>query len=818
MQNQLKFGIPSETYVLDPYFQIFHTAHTFHQKGKLSEAKMLYEEILVQDPTHFDALHLSGVLLKQLGQLDAAEEFYLKALRIRSDDAVLYSNYGLILHLLKRFNEALESHDKALFIKSDFADAFYNRGISLQELRRLDEAMASYDAAISFKPDYAGAFNNRGNILYELHRFDEALESYHKAIVIKPDFADALNNYGTALKQMKRLDEAMASYDAAISLKPDYAGAFNNRGNTLYELHRFDEALESYHKAIAIQPDYAEVFNNYGNTLKQMKRFDEALEAHNKAITFKPDYADAYFDKALICLLLGDFVLGFHLYEWRNHKKELRDRRFYSQPLWLGQSNLLGKKILIHHEQGLGDTIQFCRYVPMLASLGASVLFAPQKRLKRLMLSLGQNFKIVDVDDISLDFDYQCPLLSLPLAFKTNLATIPNKNTYLSSDPYLKERWEKKLGKSGFKIGICWQGSFTKIGAGRSFALRQFELLSAIPGVRLISLHKGDGESQLKDLPRGMVVETLGGDFDAGPDGFVDTAAVIMCCDLVITSDTSIAHLSGALGVKTWVALKYLSDWRWTLNGDDSPWYPTMQLFRQHSIGDWDGVFSEIRNALVNLLFPLEGSEFASEPPPSSIDTRGSVSDHKKVFNLIYERNAWGVGSGVGSTPANTESYRGFLSNFLMSNRIKSVVDLGCGDWQFTKLIDWGDINYIGIDVSDVVLNNTKCYASDQISFLEMDALTGDLPSADLLLVKDVVQHWSNADILSFFPKLNRYKRALITNGLHPSGSSRTNSDISTGEWRPVDLKMSPFSLKGDYIYWYSGGDTKWVFLWQCES
>lgn len=191
--------------------------------------------------------------------------------------------------------------------------------------------------------------------------------------------------------------------------------------------------------------------------------------------------------------------------------------------------------------------------------------------------------------------------------------------------------------------------------------------------------------------------------------------------------------------------------------------------------------------------------------------------NHKEIFNKIYEQNIWGNGSGSGSTPANTEDYRIFLANFLKTNKVLSVVDLGCGDWQFSKLIDWTGINYTGIDVSDVVLRNTKLFGSERISFLEMNALTDDLPSADLLIMKDVVQHWSNADILSFLPRLKRYKRALITNGFHPAGLSRTNGDIATGGWRPVDLKSPPFNLTGDYVHWYNGGEPKWVFLSQCN-
>ena len=784
MQSRKGFRTPQNVQAADPHLQTFQSARALHEQGNLSEAKKLYEEILKKTPDHFDALQLSGVIAFQSRNFDESEAFYAKAVRINSNFAPLHSNRGNTLKELKRFDEALASYDKAISVKSDYADAFINRGIMLQELKRFDEALASYDKAISVKSDYADAFIKRGITLQELKRFDEAL----------------------------------ASYDKAISIKSDYAEAIYNRGNTLDELKRFDEALASYDKAISIKSDYAEAFNNRGITLKELSRFDEALASYDKAISIKSEYADAFKNKGLVRLLLGELTEGLTLYEWRKLQKEPSGARSYSKPLWLADKDLTNKTILVHYEQGLGDTIQFCRYVSMVSNMGAKVLFAPQKPLRGIIASLGDDFEVVDAEDNTLQFDYHCPLLSLPLAFKTELATIPNKTPYLTADLDLISKWKQRLGGDGFKIGICWQGSTAKVDAGRSFPLEQFQTLSDIAGVRLISLHKGIGEAQLLDLPKGMAVETLGGNFDSGPDAFMDTAAVMKCCDLVITSDTAVAHLAGALGVKTWVALKFVPDWRWMLDRDDSLWYPTMRLFRQQSYGDWDGVFVEIRKALEPFLSSKKNPQFKIDPPQSKVTEVGSLSNHKQIFNMIYERNIWGNGSGSGSTPANTEGYRTFLLNFIRTNKIKSVVDLGCGDWQFSKLIDWSGINYIGIDVSDVVLKNTKLFGSDKISFLEMDALTGELPGADLLIMKDVIQHWCNGDILFLISRLPRYKRALITNGFHPAGLSRTNADIATGGWRPVDLKLPPFDLKGDYVHWYNGGEPKWVFLWQCES
>ena len=266
--------------------------------------------------------------------------------------------------------------------------------------------------------------------------------------------------------------------------------------------------------------------------------------------------------------------------------------RFY------GEADLAGRTILVHWEQGLGDTIQFCRYIEEFNKRGARVLFAPQRKLRGLMLGLKAPFEMVDANDLGLTFDFHIPLLSAPYAFKTDFSSIPGQEPYLKVRPDRIENWWNEMGSEGLKIGICWQGSTGRIDAGRSFSVHEFYGLSRMPGVRLISLHKGEGESQLRGLPDGMKVETLGPDYDAGPDAFLDAAGAIACCDLVITSDTAIAHLAGALGLPTWVALKTFPDWRWLQDRDDCPWYPTMRLFRQKSPGDWRGVFEEMEEAL----------------------------------------------------------------------------------------------------------------------------------------------------------------------------------------------------------------------------
>ncbi len=276
--------------------------------------------------------------------------------------------------------------------------------------------------------------------------------------------------------------------------------------------------------------------------------------------------------------------------------------KFPKDLIWTGERDPSGKTILVHWEQGLGDTIQACRYLKLLEQAGARVLFAPQKALRALMRSLSESIEIVDADDASLAFDFHCPLMSLPLAFKTALHSIPAGGPYLSADPQRVERWASRLRGPGFRIGVAWLGSAFGASVGRSAPLAEFRRLAQTPGVRLISLQKGQAGEPLAEPPEGVKVECLGDGFDEGESAFLDTAAVMKVVDLVISVDTAAAHLAGALGVPAWVAVKSVPDWRWLLQRSDSPWYPTIRLFRQKSAGDWRGVFAEIESALAELM------------------------------------------------------------------------------------------------------------------------------------------------------------------------------------------------------------------------
>jgi hypothetical protein len=403
---------------------------------------------------------------------------------------------------------------------------------------------------------------------------------------------------------LQRFVGGMGRYEMARALDPENVDAWSNRAAALLYLCRPTEALASYDEAIRVGPNDLRSWANRGNALLALARFDDALASYEEAIALyrNEDPAEAMFNRSIVRLLLGDLKRGFDDYEWRRHAKDSVGSRTFDKPLWLGAQALSGKTILVLDEQGLGDTIQFCRYLPLLEQRGANLLFSPKPPLVPLMRSLKADVELVDDEDKSLSFDIYTALMSLPHAFATELDTVPDAIPYLAAEPERVERWAGKIGRGKLTIGICWQGSVRRFDKGRSFSVTEFRAISRIPGVHLISLHKGVGETELDKVPADLALEVLGEEFDVSGEAFLDTAAVMECCDLIISSDTAVAHLAGALGRPTWVALRHVPDWRWLLDRPDSPWYPTMRLFRQTEDGNWSTVFEEMEAELKQML------------------------------------------------------------------------------------------------------------------------------------------------------------------------------------------------------------------------
>ena len=431
---------------------------------------------------------------------------------------------------------------------------------------------------------------------------------FSDALKINAINAIVYNNRGTVLQELKRFEEALTSYDRAIELKSDYADAYSNRGNSLIKLKRVEEALSSYETAIEIKSDYAEAYLNRGLALIELKRFVETLASYDKAIEIKGDYADAYWNKSNALLLMGDFLNGWDLYEWRWRNSNPVGVLSFREPLWLGNEPIQGQTILIHAEQGLGDTLQFIRYVPMVVALGATVMVEVQAPL----LSLFENMQGISVllkkGDPLPAFDVHCPMMSLPLAFKTTLDTVPACPQFVI--PQAKTQfWSDKLGSKAIpRVGLVWNGGFRPdqpeiwdVNERRNLPLQHLKALVGID-VEFISLQKGEpAESEFSQAVASGWDGPLIHDHVIELKDFSDTAALVMNLDLVIAVDTSTAHLAASLGKPVWLLNRYDTCWRWLLEREDSPWYPSVKIYRQTSSGEWDGVMQKVRADLLAL-------------------------------------------------------------------------------------------------------------------------------------------------------------------------------------------------------------------------
>jgi len=612
---------------------LFDQGLSLYRLGELRQSDSRLAELLERDPHHFDGLHLKGLIAAKFGRPGQAVALIQRAIRQNGNIASAHRHLGNALRDAGRSEEALQSYGKAIELRRDFKEAYVNRAALLLTLRRAAEALADLDRAqalgaddaqiltiraaalidlerpaeatrsceraIARQPHYADAYVNRAAAGYLLGRYTEALADGDRAIALQRDHAAAHAQRGAALYALQRLDEALASLDEAIALQPASAFAHNLRALCLVDLQRPSQALESCERAIALRPDGADAHNTRGLALADLRQFDLAAGSFDRAIALQPDVSQPYFNKGVRYLQVGDFERGWDLYERRPPAAQFLTSASCAGPPWDGSRDIAGKTFFTYSEQGLGDTLQFSRYARLLEERGARVVLAVQRSLRALLRGLGPGIELMGLDELPPHHDFHCPLLSLPRAFGTRLESIPGLVPYLRADPVRVSRWRERLGSAGRLIGIRWQGSTGRADAGRSFPLRHFEKLASTPAVRLVSLQKGPGVEQLQSLPPHWRVEDLGKDFEPdGPDAFLDVAAVMQCVELVITSDTSIAHLAGALARPTWVAVKHVPDWRWMLDREESPWYPTLRLFRQPQPGDWDGLFERMRNEI----------------------------------------------------------------------------------------------------------------------------------------------------------------------------------------------------------------------------
>jgi tetratricopeptide (TPR) repeat protein len=562
--------------------------------GRLEDALESYDRALAHRPKYVDALINRANTLRLLGRHDEALASFERAVLFKPDHAEGYLGHGNTLLALKRLAEAVHSYDRAIALAPTAVDALANRGRALRELRRYDESLSSYDRALSIRPDDAALLVGRGNTHYAMKSFAAALADYDRAVGIRPDFAEAHGNRGNALREMGRHGEALDACNRALALKPDYNEGYNNRGNALIELNRPADALADYDRALEAAPDNVYAWVNRGNALRYLDRAEEAIESFDRAIALAPDLAEAHWNKGLLCLSVGDFARGWAGYEWRWRREgELQPREF-TQPQWRGET-LVGKTILLHAEQGFGDSIQFIRYLPMVAEKGGKIILEIPDGLAPLVVNAVNIDGIYRRGDKLPHFDVHCPLMSLPLTFSTTIDTIPASVPYLHAPGKRARVWRDRLADMGRpRIGLVWSGKPThKNDHNRSIALPRLKPLLSVAGTQFVSLQREYRASDLTALDQ-LPIRRL----DDLLTDFADTAAVIGELDLVIAVDTAVAHLAGAMAKPIWLLLPHIQDWRWLNGRNDSPWYPTAKLFRQPQIGDWGGAIAAMEKAL----------------------------------------------------------------------------------------------------------------------------------------------------------------------------------------------------------------------------
>jgi Flp pilus assembly protein TadD len=505
---------------------------------------------------------------------------------------------GVALARNQQRPEAIALFRRAARLEPDETRAHYNLGVALAEEKNHAEALIAFQEAVRSQPKCAEAHYGLGNVLGELGRDEEAVTAFRTALRLQPDHAGALHNLGAALTRLRRGGEAAVFLEQAVRLRPEFAEAFNSLGLAYVEQGKFAAAEASFRQALQLDPGSVDAHTNLGSAFKEQGRLEEAVACYDLALTLKPECATTHWNRALAWLQMGDFALGWREYEWRWERKGATPPP-YRQPLWDG-SPLDGRTILLHAEQGLGDMLQFIRFVALVKEKGGKVIVAaPLPVVELLATCEGVDGTVTEGQGFPT-FDVQAPLMSLPFLLGTTLETLPRQVPYLKADAAKVERWGRRLGElPGFKIGISWQGNPRhKWDRHRSFPLKALEPLARVEGVSLVSLQKGAVAEQIAALGERFAVVDLGAELT----DFTETAAVMRHLDLVVCCDTSVAHLAGALGVPVWVALARFVDWRWLRGRNDSPWYPSMRLFRQKRLGQWKSLFRRMARELRRMI------------------------------------------------------------------------------------------------------------------------------------------------------------------------------------------------------------------------
>jgi tetratricopeptide (TPR) repeat protein len=607
---------------------LLQSAAKHHQAAKFEQAEQIYNQILASDPRQPDALHRLGYLRYQQGKQAVALELIEQAIQLRPQSAEFACNHGVVLGALGRSAEAIAEYERAAAIKPDFAMAYFNIGCAWQAQGEWAKCEEAYQKALAIRPDYCETCVNLGGALHRQGKFDQAvvylrractlqpnfagahlslgsslrgagdlkgaIQAYNRAIEIRPDYADAHNNLGVALRESGRLADAMQSFKRAAELQPNDSEAVHNAAVTLHSQWRLEPAIAAYRHVVRLRPNAAEYLHNLAMALFEHGELDEATALFRQSVAIKPENAVMHWSLACALLSQGNFEEGLEEFEWRLAVKSRGLNRGFAQPQWDG-SSAHGKTILLHAEGGHGDAIQYIRYLPMLYPSEARLILECQPALISLFRELKGIETIVPRGQELPAFDFHIPLIGLPRVMGTTLATIPANVPYLQALPDSVEKFRERLPADGqLKVGLVWSGK--SVGSDvRTNTLQPFAPLAEIPGVQFVSLQTGPQASG--PVPPKMSIINFSDELK----DFSDLAGLLSHLDLLISVDTSVAHLAGAMAKPVWTLIPVRSDPRWLLNREDSPWYPTMRLFRQNNLLSWVEPFAKLAEALKEL-------------------------------------------------------------------------------------------------------------------------------------------------------------------------------------------------------------------------
>jgi tetratricopeptide (TPR) repeat protein len=583
----------------DPAFH-GNLGNMLKETGRWAESEAAYRRALQLDPNSPNTHYNLAILCTMTGRKAEAVACYRRALCYFPDFPEAHDNLGILLHEDKYLVDAEKSYRRTLAIRPDFVEAYVNLGKLKKETHNADEAEQFYLQALHLNPLLPEAHNNLGSLFKESKRLGLARMAYMNALILRPDYDNAHSNLGHVFQEMGEPEQAEHGFRRALAIRYDNADAHNGLGTCLHNTRRLQEAVDTYRLAITLDPESSQTYNNFGNLLRELNRFDEADDMFQHAMEMTEDVHETAVNYSFLLLHRGDFERGWRFYEERLKHKDREPLRVSNAIPWQGDADLRGKSILLYAEQGMGDTLQFARYASLVAALGAIVYLDVQAPLKSLMGSCPGVAGVFTRNESAPPFQYYAPLLSLPYILQTRLDNIPAQVPYLSASPAKAMYWRNRLGpKTALRVGLTWAGDPRKhmlaanaLDRQRSLHFDQMLPLLDVPGIQFYSLQLGEHTAhQLNGNPKVI-------DVTADIRDFEDTAAIVDNLDLVITVDTSVCHLVGAVGKPVWMLNRHNTCWRWFNDRSDSPWYPTMRIFRQSEMGEWESVIAQVQRAL----------------------------------------------------------------------------------------------------------------------------------------------------------------------------------------------------------------------------